>query len=1036
MKQITNTIFKALALAVVALPMLTSCFNTDEIWNKIDAIENRLDSLENSLNVQFQALNSIIEGNAVITSCDKNADGSYDVTLSNGTKFTVLPDGTDCSALVSVIEVKGVKCWATYDANGNLVALTDDAGQPVPVETDLQSKVEVVVEDGVYYLVINGKKYKTGYDTEDLVQVFSSCTQLKDASGNVYAMQFTFGDGIKVTVAVDGYNGVIFRIPNLTGASEVVSEYFVGHGDTQSLLLDMTGVVDYIMQIPDGWRVAERTDEYTGEAYIDITAPAAKTIADGAAVAEGDLKVVAVVEGGKAAVTKLALSTNAFKTFEVNGSKAVVEPYNGVQKFVYGVMKKSEYNQETLLAKVSSLLTTTGDLPAGYAMADKAIDAMHAETMKGNLESQTQYVFWAIPALYNDNGFYVKEGMFTTYEFTSVAVSFSKVTATLLDADIEVSFNGANKIYGGTILNSEGALDEVIRLVNNGAVAAVTVSSTYKGKASAFPSNSSNADVEFLPGTDYVTWIIPVQTGKDTYTKNDIIYKEFSTKPLTAGSSVIVSFGEVKAGKTDISIPVTAQNAEMIYYVYLTKRDSDRISGLDNESKAEYIFENSGTQIVKAASATATADKIEPNTTMLLYAVGVDQNGKYGQVNSISATTSNHEYSSLNVTVTDLEVSSDKATFKVDVTGGEAADFIYWFGKSSDDFWLNSKYLNGSQKNAQLYMSLYPQDVQITKCMSRYGEIESDGTITFKGLDRKTEYIFVVLAKDSKGLYSQAGYKLVVTLSANLGTIVREGSDQWNAAKSQVNIEWLTDRFFKGSSMGYSTFAYKYSGPTDLTAYILTASDEYFDYDSKFTDVENRIIEIETMASDYMSLSEGTLYDENGETLNEPDWYDKDGNLQHGTMANVYSYYVHGCSKSGRAAYFAAGSHDQVCSLVENGTCSNYAYCLERLANITSIDYYIERFEGYWVMKGAEESVILKAAQDLRDFYYPYYKDKKPILYENNGEALEFYQPYGIGPDDSGHVMDDVFVVLKDKQGNYYEPMKFEVPNEFKSQRE
>ena len=36
------------------------------------------------------------------------------------------------------------------------------------------------------------------------------------------------------------------------------------------------------------------------------------------------------------------------------------------------------------------------------------------------------------------------------------------------------------------------------------------------------------------------------------------------------------------------------------------------------------------------------------------------------------------------------------------------------------------------------------------------------------------------------------------------------------------------------------------------------------------------------------------------------------------------------------------------------------------------------------------------------------------------------------GPDDNGVVIDDVIVVLKDLNGNYYEPMIFQVPNYFK----
>ena len=39
--------------------------------------------------------------------------------------------------------------------------------------------------------------------------------------------------------------------------------------------------------------------------------------------------------------------------------------------------------------------------------------------------------------------------------------------------------------------------------------------------------------------------------------------------------------------------------------------------------------------------------------------------------------------------------------------------------------------------------------------------------------------------------------------------------------------------------------------------------------------------------------------------------------------------------------------------------------------------------------------------------------------------------PYALGINDSGVIPDRVVVMLKDLQGNYYEPMYFEVPNYF-----
>lgn len=1030
MKTLKNLLAKVSILGVAVLPMLNSCYDDSSIWDKFDEIENRLETLEQSLNEQIQALSTIIDGKTTVTSCEKNADGSYKVTLSNGAKFTVLPDGTNYSALVSVITVNGVKCWATYDANGKLIALTDDAGQPIPVVNDYKAQVEVVVEDGAYYIVIDGKKYMTGYDTKDLVQVFSSCEQLKDASGNVYAMTFTFGDGVKVTVAVDGYNGVIFRLPSMVN-SEVVTEYFVSYSDTQSLLLDMAGVIDYIMQIPDGWRVAERTDEYTGDKYIDITAPAAETIAAGAALVDGELKVVAVVEGGKAAVSKIMLSSNPFKTFEVNGSKAVVTPYVGVQKYVYGITKKSEYDEAALVNSVNTILQTTGDVPAGYGVSEGAINVEHTDTYGKLLENNVEYVFWALPALYSEGengGFYVKEGTFQTYEFSNVTVKFGTTTASLFDAQISVTFTGVNKIYGGTVKKSEYTTSEVIRLINNGAYTPVEVSGTYTGPASTFPDaiTKSDSGVEIMYGTEYVVWIVPYQEGKTTYTVNDVISTTFATKDVTSGSSLKVEFGDAKVEKTSISIPVSSDGAEMLAYVYMNKTDSDRISGVDNNTKAEIVLDHADCKNVKGNSADAKVDRLYPNTTMVLYAVAVDKNGKYGQVNTVSATTASLEYNALTVKATDLEVGSDKATFKIEVTDGEAADYIYWFGKSSDDFWLNVKYLGGNQTMASQYMALYPQDENIVRAMNKYGKVGTDGTLKVTELAKNTEYILLVAAKDANGLYSKAGYKMIVTLSANLGTVVTEGSAQWNAAKEAINIEWNKQRFDKVGE--FATYVFNYTGPKDLTAFIICASDEYFEYDSKYKDVKEKIIEIENQASRQTSPSGGALLDANGEPVMEPTWYDGEGEPHPGYMASVSEFYVHGNPHNGFVSYFAEGGHELTCSCMENGQCTNLEKCWAAYTNVTTIDFYYAKFAGYYIMKGYEDA-IQRAAEELLAFYLPFYEGKEPQLYVNDGSPLKIEQHSGYGVNDKGEVVDDVFIVLKDKSGNYYEPMKFEVPN-------
>lgn len=1036
MKNLINMLFKAAICSLAILPMLTSCYDDTAIWDKFDKIEHRLDSLETSLNEQFQALNSLINSKTTIASCETNPDGSYDITLSNGIKFTVFPDGTQYSSLVSVMKVSGVDCWATY-VNGELTPLKDSSGNPVPVVKDeYRTQVEVAVEDGKYFLIIDGKKYMTGYDVENMVQVFSSCETHKDATGNIYAMTFTFGEGIKVTVAVDGYNGVIFKLANVAGNATVLTEYYINYKETQPILLEKAGVVDYVMQIPDGWRVTERTDEYTGDVYLDITAPAAETVQAGAAVAKGDLKIVAVVEGGKAAVSKLALSAEPFKTFNISGTKAVIDPYKGVQKYVYGIMPADGYSEEALLAKVTELLGVTGDLPAGYAISETGINLAHAEILGSELDSQTAYMFWAIPALYREGdngGFYVKEGMFKTHRLAPISVKISKPETALLDAHIKIEIDGTKSMYAGTSLKTEDLFENIIYQINNGIAEPVETIASYEGSASAFPSEEANAGTEFIPATTYVTWVIPVEAEKTQYSVNDIIYKEFTTNSITSGGSLKVTIGESVTDITTITFPASAEGAELIYYAWF---DTDRYLTVDNDSKAELILESANCTVVKGGSTGARIERVKPSKKMHMMVMAVDKDGRYGEVATASATTQALNYNTLSVTANSTEIGSSKASFKIEVTGGTATGFIYWFGKVSDNFWANSSYLGATRQSAQQYMACYPDDENITRSMNKYGEISADGVLEVDGLNMTTNYVLMVLAKDESGLYSKGGYKMITTLAADLGNIVRADSEAWTNAKNQIQINWLKDKFEKAENAYLnSAYSYEFSCPKNLTAYIASLSENYYTNNTDFFTIEDVMIDIESYASRYSEMGNTpTYFDEAGQLqlVTEPDWYDDNGEAHGGFLMNIYKFNIHGYPEGGYVTYFAEGSHNaDNCNNWDKaaGNCSNYEKASKKLAELCSLEYWTEHMKEFRSI--SNEEYIKKNGQAYYEAYYSYYKDATPRVFINNGDGVTVTQPYATGPDDTGHVADVVIVMLKDLEGNYYEPMYFPVPNYF-----
>lgn len=1018
-------------------PALTSCYDDQPLWDKLNSLEAKVDSLVNDLNSQAEALSALMTDGSTIASCTKNDDGSYLVKLSDGTEFTVLPKNADASALVSVVEVEGVRCWATYGADGELVALRDAAGKAIPVDL----AVSVSIKDGKYCLVIGGKEYETGYDAEDVVSVFSSCTPHTDASGQVYAMTFTFGDGHQVTVTVDGYRGVIFKMAN-AGSNLPVSEYFVDFGTKQTFLMELDDVVDYVMQIPDGWRVKEYVDELTGESFIDITAPSEETIAAGAAVASGDLKVVSVVEGGKATVTKLVLSTDPFKTYNISATKAVFEPFNGIQKVAYGMMALDEYDKESLLAKVNELLKSSADLPAGYSIAEGGIDKTLADIYGKELTDDGEYVFWAIPALYSEGdnaGYYVVESMLRTRVLAPISASFEVSAITVLDADVRVNVKGTLSTYAGVSPKSETVLEEIVYQINNKSIDPTNVLS-YDGAASSFPTGEEL--MELNPNTSYVLWVVPVEADKETYSSTDVIYTEFKTLDVQPGGSLALTAGSFTIGSSSISAPLSSTGAAMIYYAYFSDSEGKRISQADNASKMEKIQSASNFTAVRAASAVATVEFVKPETTMWLFAVAVGPDGKYGEVLSRSATTSAVTFNSLTVKVEELSLSAKEAKFKVTVDGGEPSDYIYWCGKITDPFWLYEEFSDGTRGGAENYMAANPDAEQIRNSMKANGQINEDGILTISDFDLASTYVLLVLAEDEDGLYSKAGYKKFDTPAADLGDMVTSGTELWNTTKQWIedNLVWDEESFeaAAGSGQGSAAYAFDIKIPTDLTAFIYC-----FGIREDMIAVEDQIIFVEeecTRSAAYPKV----VYDENGDAPNLPSWYDDNGKLIEGSLLSISDFFVHGDPSRGFVTYFADGGHDDHCPVWSNGACQSYEKYLESIEKYCSFEYwkeYIIEFGNYWYNDDpnheysrtlTDEDNINKIAQEYTDLYTKYYKDAEPVFYENKGDALRMLNRNATGLDSNGNVVDKVTVVLKDMSGNYYEQMTIEVPNYFK----
>lgn len=968
------------------------------------------DSLETALYKQARAMQVVLtssEEPVLVSSCvAEEAENTYTITLTTGASFPIFIDNDETYAdALSYVESEGKKFWAICDKDGNIVPVEDADGAGV----ELSATFDIEVADGKCSLKLGETSYDMGYNCEDKVQIFD-CTLLEDNSGVVYAVVFDFGADKTKIVYVADYSGFYFYLPS-DESKAPVSEIYVNMTGKATVAANLPEDIAWTLVAPESVSVSSRNVE--GISYVDLDIAARNDL-------NGEQKLQAVSEDGTFVFAEIALTSKQFRSLSVSMTDAIITPTTGVGKFAYGLSLYNDFNEDEILALSAGLIDGTIQPSAGNSVSEEVVVEPFETILGAPMGSEDRYILWA-----------VADGVLFQIEVTDIDVDIEVKSEYLLDADVNVTVSGVKSLFGGLIEVSDEMLSTILYQVNNLVYTPVSVGDKfeYEGAASEFPV-IGNKNVFLSPQTSYALWVVPVVNGEYEYTEKDIIFKEFDTKSVTSGGSLELLCSEPVATISSLSFDLSCEGASMIYYAFLNSKGS-RYLEAPNEAKFEQIvMADSDNRMgdykgVIGNKVTAVSPKLndEAATEYWLYAVAVDADGKYGKVHCVSAKTLALAYdTSISLTVESLEVKSNEATFKVTSTG-DLSDYIYWVGRTTDPFYRNSTHCNESKSGAQKYMAINPDDENITACMRKYGRLAEDGTITIDDMTMETTYVFIILEKGEL-YYSPVGYKLIRTLAADLGEIVREGSAEWNAAKNAVKLEWHKQKF--DAPMGLmASYGFNFSCPDNLTAYVMAASDNYFTA-AGITKMEHIMIAIENHAGAIAS-NNGTPLSPTGELMSEPDYY-KNGTLVRASLMNVYEYYAHGNPMAGSVTYFAKGSHGKdECYGWENGHCTQYDECAAKIQRFLSREPWENRAAGFG-LEGQEKEAWVQALQEA---YNVFYKDAKPHLYENDGKGIDMYQPYGSGPDDSGIIHDRVVVMFKDLQGNYYEPMYFEVPNYF-----
>ncbi len=954
MKNISGIFSRIALFAAVAGSLAVSCdkYDDSELREQIEIIVTKLYELEQKMNNEIDALKGMLSGKILITDVAKDVNtGITTVTLSNGSKLQLLPE-KDLKSFVTYITSGGVNYWAYIDKDGKKQYFLNKDGEAIPVVSEMP---KVITKDKDTFLLIGGVEYPLSGNS-----VFSDYEVIKDElTGEVVAVTFTFGDSMSFTVTVDNAASFLF-VQNNGITSTILKEYYVAPGEKTNIQIQATGVADYVLQIPDGWRVKDGEDALLGK-YFEVTAPETALVESGVAAAEGELKVVAVLEGGKATVAKLNLTTEPFKELVVSAGNATVKMTVGLVKYVYGVCDMDNFDEEAIYAAAETLLGSVADAPAGYGMTTFDLEAVSlAEIAGSELLDGHEYVFWAIPAAYSDADakFYLKDGTMQKVVSRYGSVRFEVGDVTFNDAHLKLDAKGVTSYYLNVVPKADYDAAHVLNVLNVAPESYTlrTEPMTYDG------SLFELAGVEAVKATEYVAWLVIVNEERD-YVEADIIRRDFTTLDLVPGSTVTVTAVAQDPTYSDVAVALTATGADDIYYIY--SEASTLPSFASEEEKAKYVMAN-GKVVAGETAETKASDcleKIKPETSLKLLALASDATGKYSAVLEQEYKTAVMPQSDLKVNLAVAMNTPEEVRLSISTEGGEPDGYLYWLGKASSNVWTSKNMLGGSAETAQEYMQKNPTSSRFTNAATNYPIV--DGIITMKDHAVREKYILVAMAKNAAGTYSNATVLEFTPYPVNIGNVVQKTADEWKAAEAALQVNFIQESFNNDGE--FATYSYNVTLPSNYTAYIISGSDAWLTHEdgSMFTP-EEKICEIMIEADDRR---------------------DADGIVD---GVDKHWRYEHGSHKFGYVVVWANETvHDALCKL--------------------------EDCEGN--------------RDEVRDWMGETGVNVSHVVLYNDGTPVTVTYPNAAG--NSEKVVDRVFIVLQDLDGNCYVPYEIDVPYQY-----
>ena len=692
-----------------ALALLTvSCYDDLALREEIKGLDERVTAIEATLSAEVGGINDLLsrieslEGKIAAIKVETK-DGVTTLTLSDNSKVVLAKNG-----VLTIVDGG----WATVAADGTVTPL----GIPVSHDHKLAFKVE-------------GGELKVSYDNGKTYE--STGVKVSEYTAHVIGNIVPAADGKSVTVTIGNQS---LQLPLVSSAVASLGlsrdSFYLYYGGVKTVAITAEGLADvYVMNEPTGWKASVEDNN------LVITAPKEKLVKQEVAEEEGLVLVHATTEEGKCIVAKIEVSTglglavecdkdgnlvisNAFtemttdmETGEkvpafVNYWAGIVdaELYGDGVEFAqnlamgwadgyYGYMYNYSYvfdfqPYQEVVYEVDRFQTSVSELYGVMSYGDE-------------LTYSNSYVVWVAP-VDNSTGAPIVDQM-QVARYTHVLCQFEVTNVTHKSATLTCNLNGATAFYAGVVDgNYENVSLETIMSEGNLWMylqqpeymdywqGVQLPAGEYTGET-AIDLVDLNFGEPLAFGGKYYVYVFPYIAGT-AYTDFNAQFApyvvEIHTAELQPGGEATATFGEAVLGYDSVEVELAlSETAESVYYSFYGVEDW---AELEDKGDAA-IFESLVAECYwpLTYSDVVSGTYLESGETVVLAAVAVGADGKYGEIVSQSYTTlALPSVKNEALTVTMGDVVADYSTVKVDVTPAEGTT-VYWnfYGDSTLEYY-------------------------------------------------------------------------------------------------------------------------------------------------------------------------------------------------------------------------------------------------------------------------------------------------------------------------------------------------------------